>query len=682
MAAAETGSGKTGAFCLPLVQVVHETLRDLAAGRGPAVSPAHCALASDDRDSGFAIRPDGLVCQAREATWHGARASVGIVRGRYYYEVTVLDDGLCRVGWSTRTGKLGGDACGGDACGVGYGGTGKKAYNKRFDDYGEPYARGDVIGCYLDADTGRVWWSKNGRRFDLAFELPKYLLGHAMYPACTLKNAEAAFNFGAAPFAHAPQDGFSGVCQARVEDTSCAAAVWDASARRHPMAIIVEPTLELAQQSHAEVHKFIKHLPPPELRCELFIGGVSTQPQVAAIARGVDVATCSPGRLVELITSRQLDVSQVRFLVLDEADRLLDGGNWKAIETVYDALDKTHLQVLMFSATLHAKSVRDMSAKICKHPVWVDLKGVDSVPDTVHHAALVVDPRLSEPQWKWSPAGIELRTDGVHAGDAQARVRNSKEWCSESIKRLKARYLVELINHYRMEQAIIFVRTRNDAQQLENFLNALSAHEGPSAKLERRYSCLQLHAGKGAGARSENLESFRSGQVRFLIATDVAARGIDISGLPFVVNFTMPDKSEDYVHRVGRVGRAGATGIAVSLVAACEEKVWFHTCKSRGDGCHNTKLTSKGGCCIWYNEPALIKEVEERLGGIPVQQVDRLTLECPGLHGANAQQVAMAQEAQKLQNHQEQIRDMVASLRVLEAGLQVDALRLTAGAAK
>ncbi len=164
-------------------------------------------------------------------------------------------------------------------------------------------------------------------------------------------------------------------------------------------------------------------------------------------------------------------------------------------------------------------------------------------------------------------------------------------------------------------------------------------------------------------------------KVRFLIATDVAARGIDIKELPFIVNFTLPDKTEDYVHRVGRVGRAGATGIAISLVASCEEKVWFHTCKNRGEGCHNTKLAPKG-CCVWYNEPALMGAIEDRLGGVPVQEIDANTLLCEGLAGANTMEISKEQEAKRLLSHADEIRAMVDDLRELETRLQVGAMLL------
>lgn len=222
-----------------------------------------------------------------------------------------------------------------------------------------------------------------------------------------------------------------------------------------------------------------------------------------------------------------------------------------------------------------------------------------------------------------------------------------------------------------MEQAIIFIRTRVDASHLENYLNRLSELEGGGKKsmLEKKYSCLVLHGGKGADGRLDNLDAFRNGQVKFLIATDVAARGIDIKELPYVINFTLPDKPEDYIHRVGRVGRAGNIGLAISLVAACEEKVWYHTCKTKGENCSNTKLVAKGGCCIWYEEPKLIQAIEDRLGGEPVHKLDG-DFKFAGA-GVMTHQQAEEQERAKLADHSKEIRPLVESLRDYERRLQI-----------
>lgn len=135
---------------------------------------------------------------------------------------------------------------------------------------------------------------------------------------------------------------------------------------------------------------------------------------------------------------------------------------------------------------------------------------------------------------------------------------------------------------------------------------------------ENPYSCAVLAGMRGMEERRRNLDAFRDGDVRFLIATDVAARGLDIKELPFVVNMCLPDEPENYIHRIGRVGRAERMGLAISLVATVKEKVWYHSnCKDRGRNCSNAKLLDRGGCGTWYDEPSLLRAVQKRLGVDP-----------------------------------------------------------------
>ncbi|XP_069174272.1 ATP-dependent RNA helicase Ddx1-like [Procambarus clarkii] len=138
------------------------------------------------------------------------------------------------------------------------------------------------------------------------------------------------------------------------------------------------------------------------------------------------------------------------------------------------------------------------------------------------------------------------------------------------------------------------------------------------------YSCVCLHGDRKRNERKANLQKFKDGGVKFLICTDVAARGIDVGGLPFIVNVTLPDEKSNYVHCIGRVGRAERMGLAISLVAAVLEKVWYHGewCSTRGRNCFNTRLTTEGGCCVWYNEPQYLADIEEHLG-VTIQQVDQ-----------------------------------------------------------
>jgi len=263
--------------------------------------------------------------------------------------------------------------------------------------------------------------------------------------------------------------------------------------------------------------------------------------------------------------------------------------------------------------------------------------------------------------------GAPVPTDGVHAKDrilgAPGAALSAEEW-SEGVKRLKPRMLVSLVDSLAMDQCLVFCRTNVDCDNLEAYLMVSGVWErcrryweglvlaplcrfngvraqlmkpsyfarrstcpppsppppqaiGGGAKFrpgmekgkENKYSCCVLAGMRGQDERRRNLEAFRDGDVRFLICTDVGARGIDIKELPYVVNMTLPDEPENYIHRIGRVGRADRVGLAVSLVATARERVWFHKCANRGKGCADVK-----GCTVWYDEPRVLAAVHRRLG--------------------------------------------------------------------
>eukprot|EP00163_Fabomonas_tropica_P019146 TRINITY_DN3362_c1_g2_i2.p1 TRINITY_DN3362_c1_g2~~TRINITY_DN3362_c1_g2_i2.p1 ORF type:complete len:293 (+),score=68.89 TRINITY_DN3362_c1_g2_i2:96-974(+) len=230
------------------------------------------------------------------------------------------------------------------------------------------------------------------------------------------------------------------------------------------------------------------------------------------------------------------------------------------------------------------------------------------------------------------PGTDKVRTDGVHRNDNTSNVQ-SPEGKSEAIKVQKAAALMKVIDTLKMDHCMIFVRTKVDADNLENFLIQKSGgarfRPGMEKGLEAEYSCVVLHGDRPPHERKANLAAFKNGDVRFLICTDVAARGLDISGLPFMINYTLPDRSEDYVHRVGRVGRAETMGLAISLVSTVKEKVWYHTCPSKGKKCNNAKLKAQGGCTIWYDEPQYIKDIEKRIQA-PVPPFDLQAIQAAG----------------------------------------------------
>ncbi|KFD57405.1 hypothetical protein M514_01508 [Trichuris suis] len=622
--AAETGSGKTGAFCLPVLQIVWETMKDIQSGKAKSSGVKHAyktwLLNMYDRGDSMAITPDGLLCQSRDQKgWHGARATKGVTgKGKYYYEVTVTDDGLCRIGWSTLNASLN---LGTDSEGFGYGGTGKKSFQNKFDDFGEAFGLNDTIGCLLDLDKKQILFSRNGKIFPVAFGIPTKLQNSVFFPAVVLKNAEVKFNFGSEPFVHEAPAGYVGLCEAPKEFTVDSHIHGGSGAEgslkpkpNAPMCLIIEPSRELAEQTDAQMAKFKKYLENPVVRNLVIVGGVAAKDQVAALHSGVEIVTGTPGRLEEFISTGQLSLSHVRFFILDEADGLLQQGYERFVDKLHMQIPKVtpdgkRLQMIVCSATLHSIEVKKMADRLMHFPQWVDLKGQDAVPETVHHVVVMVDPRSDK---RWISLRSHIRTDGIHAGDEIRPGSNTPETLSEAVKRLKGEYILQAIRQNRIDRCLIFCRTKVDCDNMEEWLNRCG---------KGQYSCVCLHSDRRPDERKRNLHLFKENKAKFLICTDVAARGIDVTGIPFVINVTLPDEKANYLHRIGRVGRAERMGLAISLVSAVGEKVWYHGCPSRGKGCHNARLTNQGGCAIWYNEKQLLGDIEEHLG-VSIQQVD------------------------------------------------------------
>uniref|UniRef100_A0A671KW60 ATP-dependent RNA helicase n=1 Tax=Sinocyclocheilus anshuiensis TaxID=1608454 RepID=A0A671KW60_9TELE len=570
--AAETGSGKTGAFSIPVIQIVYETLKDQQEGKkGRSAVKTGGAVFNKwqmnpyDRSSAFAIGPDGLCCQSREfKEWHGCRSTKAVTKGKNYYEVACHDQGLCRLGWSTAQEWTNVD--------LALGGTGKKSHNKQFDSYGKEFTMHDTIGCYIDLDKCQVSFSKNGK-------IPPQLKNQPFFASCVLKNAELKFNFGDEPFKNQPKDGYVAVNQASDGHVVKSSQTGDAKVSRvksisnAPRALIIEPSKELAEQTLNNVNQFKKYVDNLKLRDLLIIGGVAAKEQLSILESGVDNVVGTPGRLDDLISTGKLDLSQVRFLVLDECDGLLSAGYTDFIMRVYNQIpqvtsDGKRLQVIVCSATLHSFDVKKLSEKIMHFPTWVDLKGEDSVPETVHHVVVPVNPKTDR---LWERLGKNhIRTDEVHAKDDTRPGASTPEMWSEAIKILKGEYAIRAIKEHKMDQAIIFCRTKIDCDNMEQYL---IKHGGGPDKKGHQFSCVCLHGDRKPNERKYNLERFKKQEVKFLICTDVAARGIDIHGVPYVINVTLPDEKQNYVHRIGRVGRADRMGLAISLVAMEKEKV-------------------------------------------------------------------------------------------------------------
>jgi len=466
----------------------------------------------------------------------------------------------------------------------------------------------------LDLGNRSVSFSQNGNDFGAAFPIPAHLQRAGFYAAICIKAASVRVVFQGAT---TPPAGFVWMGQASARDmvTSVGEGDEDDAAGATPACVILEPSRDLAEQTARCLVDYKKFMPAPTLQVMLAVGGTDIRDNIRALKAGAHVVVATPGRLEELVAGGKLSCAKVRHLVLDEADRLLETGNRPTIMNIFKRLRKDgtgdkRLQVLLFSATLHSPEIRELSEVLCQHPTWVDLKGRDYVPSTVHHLVVEVDP-VADSSWGAMDA---YPTDEVHLADKRAGKLGPSNPSplsrSEGIKRLKLATLVKLVDKLSMEHAIIFCRTNLDCDNLERHLNALGGGRAFGGKAEKGrenpYSCVVLGSWRTMEQRRANLQHFKDGDVRFLICTDLGARGIDVVGLPFVVNVTLPDKPEDYIHRIGRVGRADRMGLAISLVATCKERVWFcqKSTKGRGPGgrappCDDTRDYDVGGNCIW-----------------------------------------------------------------------------------
>jgi len=688
LVASETGSGKTGAFGLPVLQIVHEVLVERAknevvrgnhdvagavtkqtANKQKKVTKTNNEgknkiprLSSTDRNALFAIDEEtsnGLKAESRaKHSWAGARCTTGYCTSannkkhtKVAYECSVLDDGLVRLGFSFVNASL--DGLGTDASSWGYGGTGKKSHNKKFEDYGTKFGKGDVVTCMLNLETMEISYALNGKEFPkqsaVAFKLKKSSkAGDDVYfPAVCVKDAEVEMNFGSSPFkfpevlkrngfiscAECEEQNIKSFEEASQNNNSNASKGNGSTASKKPLAIILEPVRDLAEQTQEVLISFKKYLINPEIECALFTGGgVDEKKQRKWLAEGCDIITGTPSKIVDHVEKGLIDVSNVKFFILDEADRLVSMGNQSAILKLAEQLQKFNgnevgidrLQTLMFSATLHSPEITRLATKLCVNPTWVDLKGRDAViPDSVHHACVRIDPANHDENENTSSLKEFVSTDGVHVFDSNSN--DAKLKLSEAVKMLKPCVLKELIDTHSITKCMIFCRTNFDCDNLANFLNKCGFDKAANVQTSA-YSCAVLGGAKSMDERRTNLSAFKSGEIKFLICTDVAARGLDISGLPFVINMTLPDRSEDYVHRIGRVGRADSMGLAISVVAAnCEEKVWFCTKKGYKPWLNPTKNDVKsnkqGGHTTWLDESHALTEIERKLGNSTVESL-------------------------------------------------------------
>jgi ATP-dependent RNA helicase RhlE len=284
--------------------------------------------------------------------------------------------------------------------------------------------------------------------------------------------------------------------------------------RNRPVrALILTPTRELAAQVAESVVKYGAHQ-QPRLKSEVVFGGVKINPQMMRLRGGVDILTATPGRLLDLISQNAVKLDKVEILVLDEADRMLDMGFIKDIRKILAMLPKKR-QNLLFSATFSA-DIRKLTGDLLVNPVKIEVAVENAAADLIDQRVYTVS------------------------------------------KTAKTALLTHLVKTKDWQQVLVFTSTKHGANKLTEKLNIANIKSAA------------IHGNKSQGARTSALAGFKAGDIRVLVATDVAARGIDIAQLPHVVNFELPRSSADYVHRIGRTGRAGQNGQAVSLVSQDE----------------------------------------------------------------------------------------------------------------
>ncbi len=281
--------------------------------------------------------------------------------------------------------------------------------------------------------------------------------------------------------------------------------------RRQVRALILAPTRELAAQVFDDIKNYGEFL---DLRSSVIFGGVNQNPQVNALRNGVDILVATPGRLLDLHNQRFLFLDNVEILVLDEADRMLDMGFLRDIKKIIGLMPKKR-QNLLFSATF-SQEIKKLANGLLHHPVAVEATPENTTAEKVDQLVYRVD------------------------------------------KKMKPEAMIQLIFDGQWQQALVFTRTKHGANRL-------------SEKLRKNdITSAAIHGNKSQGARTKALADFKKGSIRVLVATDIAARGLDIPLLPHVVNYELPNVPEDYVHRIGRTGRAGASGLAISLVSVDE----------------------------------------------------------------------------------------------------------------
>ncbi|KAL8432486.1 hypothetical protein ACSSS7_004609 [Eimeria intestinalis] len=428
-----------------------------------------------------------------------------------------------------------------------------------------------------------------------------------------------------------------------------------------PVCICLEPTRDLVSQTLTCYQRFASRFENPRLSIEAVMGG-GPAPQKPSSQNG-DILVGTLDKVTELVKRRVVSLHRLQMLIIDEADDVIkDQGTRKLVEVLmrlvvcgsqrraYQRLQQlateasgSRPQTLFFSATLHGEEAMAAITQLAPQACWVDLKGTAVLPDTVKVAVYDVDAT----QGLQCPLPFDMKetpeTDGVHtpqvvaaaaAAAPTAAASGDAELLSCRIKQLKPRLAVALADALKMDCCMIVCRTNLDCDLMERYLQKLGGGKKFSGPMEsgkeNPYACVVVAGMRSTQDRHTNLEPmlwlllltapppqhFKAGAARFLICTDVAARGIDINNLPFLIMLTLPDAPEQFFHRVGRVGRADCMGLAICLVSKQKERVCSLKA-ARPEFVEAPSLSScrvHGGCTIWYDEPDLLSAIEKKVG--------------------------------------------------------------------
>ncbi|KAL0237667.1 hypothetical protein PCE1_001061 [Barthelona sp. PCE] len=582
-----TGSGKTAAFTLPISQLVAETV-EMASSF--VVEESGSYPHSDFFESEILQLCGG-------ASWTGVRAKHGFymnssLKGEVSFSVNIveMDEGsILRVGFSGICDEL-------NLKRYGFGGTGMSVIDFNFVKFGCTFGEGDVVSATLDLASRLLVFAVNGREFD-AIEVKNYqcLYPHISHKGCATVTANVTVD---ANIVH--DAGLYGAIDGLQHITN---------SNRRPTCLTVLPTKELASQV-ANVYRQHAELASDQL----------TVTDTASRNRNpfCDILVGTLGSLLSLDKNVYTDVKHV---VIDEADSFVD--DIDGLKRLLNMLNFAHtIQYILCSATLFGNEHLDaLKNQLLTTPVEIVLEGDDDVPP-LEVFMVRVPPGEQNGEWNQcvledKTINMEKSTDGIYSIARRKNELTNELVTSQSSIYEKYRMTVELVNRLKFNSAIIFVRTRLDAMNLSKLFKLASGSDFFTFEHE------VLQGGKRTNERRDALNKFRNGETRILIATDVAARGLDVSNVEVVFSLTMPDKMLQFIHRMGRTGRNGCCGIVISLISEVPLRVWYHTCKNKGyDGkCERIHDVSNKGCCIWYDEIKKVEEISAKLKQLDIKTV-------------------------------------------------------------